>query len=239
MESILAGFIFTIFPFAVQLNAMVFIDNGSSFFFLLTLAFTSAFVQKKQERLLAFASVSAGLAFLSKEIGIYAILFLLLFLLFTRESKKHYRWLVLAIVIASSWFVFGLILNKGLFVDVISAQSIRMNAGGQYNYQYLLNTSVSNFSIEFNSFIGAGISAILLLAWICVGTFIFSNRDKLIKLGLASFVTTLVVIRFGWYYTWIAMYPFFAIAITYTLLEIARFLLHAKKSKASVQTINA
>ena len=42
------------------------------------------FEEKKQERILVIAGISAGLSFLSKEMGIFAILYFLFYLLFTQ-----------------------------------------------------------------------------------------------------------------------------------------------------------
>jgi 4-amino-4-deoxy-L-arabinose transferase-like glycosyltransferase len=228
LESILAGSIFAGFPFAILLNSMIFIDNGSSFFLLLTIALTSTYEEKKLERMLILASISAGLSFLSKEMGIFAILYFLLYLLFSHSFKRHYKWLILSIGIASSWLILGLLLNSRLFLTVISTQFGRTNVVD--NFQYIFTTAVSNFSYDFNNFYIGNVSPILFLSWIAIGSFAFGKGHKLIKLGLLSFMIILAVIRYAWFFTWIAVYPFFAIAIAYCIYEIISYAINMWKN---------
>ncbi len=224
-ESIIGGLIFAVFPFAIQFNSMMFIDNGAIFFLLLTISLTSMFEEKKQERILVIAGISAGLSFLSKEMGIFAILYFLLYLLFSHGLKRYYKWLILTIGIALSWFVFSLIIDNKLFLAVISAQIGKTN--GDINIQYMFTTAVSNFTYNFDAFYVGSVNSILILSWVAIGSFAFGKTHKLVKLGLLSLITTLAVLRYAWFYTWIAIYPFFAIAIAYCVYEIA---IYAKNS---------
>lgn len=220
-ESILAGSIFAVFPFAIQLNSMIFIDNAASFFFILTIALTSLYQEKKLEKILILAGISAGLSFLSKEIGIFAILYFLLYLIYSHSFKRHYKWLFLAIGVASSWFIIGLLLNSEVFFAIITTQLGRTNAGN--NYIQLFTTAISNFSYNYDNFNIGSISPILILSWIAVGTFAFSKGHQLIKLGLLSFIITLAILRYAWFFTWITMYPFFAIAIAFCICQIVSY----------------
>ena len=225
IESLFAGLIFAVYPFAVQLNSMMFLDNGSSFFFLVTLALTSRFDKNKSQVLLMLAGVSAGVSFLCKETGVYSIVFLLVYLFASRKSISRFkalRAIMIAIGIASFWFVIGLILNSSLFVDIITAQFQR-SSGSPNIYQALLNTSVLDFSITLEEFISRNVSFILLFSWICLGIFVFDPKHKVIKLGVLSFILTLVVLRYAWFFTWIGIYPLFSIAIAYVLYRSVHY----------------
>ncbi len=224
VESILAGFIFAVFPFAIQLNSMMFIDNGSTFFFLLTIALTSMYEKRKMERILILAGISAGISFLNKELGVFAILYFLFYLIATRSFKKNYKWLILAIGVASSWFIMGLSINSQLFLTIFTTQFGRTSLS--YNLQHIFYTALSNFSYDYNNFYIGSTSLLLVLSWIAVVGFVFIKGHKLIKIGLLSFVITMAIIRYAWFYTWIAMYPFFAIAIASCICEILNYTKH-------------
>ena len=87
----------------------------------------------------------------------------------------------------------------------------------------MFTTAVSNFTYNFDAFYVGRVNPILILSWIALGSFAFGKRHKLVKLGLLSLITTLAVLRFAWFDKWIAINPFFAIAIAYCVYEIASY----------------
>ena len=221
LEAILAGAIFAVFPFAIQLNAMTFLDNGAIFFLLLTIALTSMYEEKGRESILIFAAISAGLSFLSKEMGIFAVLYFLLYIGFSRSFKKNFKWLILSIGVASSWFIYGLLLDRGLFLTIFTTQFGRTNAASSLGQ--IFATAASNFTYNYDNFYVGSLSPILLLSWIAVVIFAFGKGHRQIKLGLLSFIITLAVFRYAWFYTWISIYPFFAMALAFCVYGIFSF----------------
>jgi 4-amino-4-deoxy-L-arabinose transferase-like glycosyltransferase len=224
--AILAGAIFAVYPFAVQLNGMMLLDNGAIFFFLLTLALTSKYEKNKSDLALLLAAFSAGLSFLCKEIGVYAILFMFLYVLYTRKTIKATTALkatLIPIAVASTWVIFGLLSNPSLFLDIIATQLNHIT--GQIGYQALLTTSVSGFSfvpvtsgevvVQFGS-----VNGLLLFSWICLGILLFDSGHKIVRIGILSILVTLFVMKYAWFFTWVAIYPFFAIAIASVIYTV-------------------
>jgi len=225
-KSILAGLIFSFFPFAVQLNAMMLLDNGSSFFFLLTISLTLKYEKDSADIFLLLAGISAGFSFLCKEFGAYSILYLLFYLLFTRKSLKDYKALILAIGIASSYFVVGLMLNKELFLDIIS-KLVNLAGTGSFKqnaYWGFLNTAIRDFSYNINEFKIGDVSPLLFVSWISLGAFFTSRKNKIIKIGILSLLITFIAIKYTWFQTWIAIYPFFSIALVHIIHKILAYL---------------
>ncbi len=225
IESLLAGIIFAVYPFAVQLNSMLFLDNGSSFFFLVTLALTSKFDKDKSEVFLILAGVSAGISFLCKETGAFSILFLLLYMILFRKSMERFKVLkafLISVGIAAVWLVFGLLLNHALFIDIIGAE-LNLSFLSQDGYQAILNSAVRDFSITTPGFIMGDVSFVLLFSWISLGILLFERGHKLIKIGVSSFLITHIIMNYAWFQTWIGIYPFFSIAIAYVIYRLVHY----------------
>jgi 4-amino-4-deoxy-L-arabinose transferase-like glycosyltransferase len=201
---------------------MLFLDNGSSFFFLLTIALTSRHEEKRSSWLLLLAGVSASLSVLCKEVGVYSILYILLYLVSLRKPLKDYKALVLALGIASVYPISGLIINKNLFLAVVTNEVNMANTTvfSPNSYKGLLNTSVHEFTYDANGFKMGDVSPLLLLAWVSLGFFLNSQNNKIVKLGAISFILTLVIMKYCWFQSWISMYPFFAIALAYSVKKI-------------------
>ena len=175
------------------------------------------------------AGVSAGISFLCKEIGICSILFLLLYSVFSRKSigrLEKVKASLVSIGIGSSWFVSGLLSHHQLFIDILTIQ-LQRSTIAQTGYQAVLNTAVREFSYNSTDFIMGEVSFLLLISWICLGIFIFGRGYKIVKIGLLSFLITLAVMKYAWFFTWIGIFPFFSIAIAnviYNLFQKARLL---------------
>ena len=225
--SLLSGLIFAFFPSAVRLNSMVFLDNGTSFFFLLTLALTSRNEEQESRRLLVLSGISAGLSFLCKVSGVFAIIYLMFYLLFTNKLRRNYVALIVALGIAAIYPLSNLLLNADLFLDIVTVQQNRLGV-----FQFLstgLSPAVSDFTYTENMFITGSISVVLLVSWISLGAFLNSRNHKVIKLGILSFVLTFLIISYAWFFSWIPMYPFFSIALAYCLHKMFQGMIHLLK----------
>jgi len=226
--SLLSGLIFAFFPSAVRLNSMVFLDNGTSFFFLLTLALTSRYEEQESRRLLVLSGVSAGLSFLCKISGVFAIIYLALYLLFTNKLRRNFFAFIVALCISAIYPISNLMLNADLFLDILTVQKNRLGV-----FQFLstgLSPAVSDFTYTRNMFTTGSISVVLLLSWISLGAFLNSRNNKVVKLGILSFVLTFLIISYAWFFSWIPMYPFFSIALAYVLHRIFRGVIHLLKT---------
>jgi hypothetical protein len=225
IESLLAGVIFAVFPFAVQLNSMMLLDNGSSFFFLLTMALTLKYDKDKSEILLILAGVSAGISFLCKETGVFSILFLLLYTILSGMPTRHFKALkafLISVGISSVWIFVGLLLNHALFIDMIDTE-LHLSSLGTKGYSPILNSAVRDFTITTPEFIMGDVSFLLLFSCICLGILMFDRGHKLIRIGLASFLLTHIIMKYAWFQTWIAIYPFLSIAIAYVMYRLVHY----------------
>lgn len=218
-EALLSGLVFSLFPFAASMNAMMFLDNGSSFFFLLTMSLTSRYEEDKSNVFLILAGISAGLSFLSKEFGVYSIIYLFFYLLLARRLFKGSRALLAAVGIASIYFVGGFLLNSGLFIDILNAQAIVTSGVRTYPGQSLWNTALRDFSFDQNGFVLGDISLLLLASWVSLGVFLGGSKNRIVKLGIFSFLLTIIAVRYFWFYSWIAIYPFFSLALAHVICE--------------------
>lgn len=106
--AIVAATVIAIIPYHIIVSREVLIDVPLSFFFTLTLYFLVRYMKNSNNiHWLYFVGVSSGLGFLSKEVGIFALISSIIALLFIRRFTLKSIFILLSsfILVASAYFI--------------------------------------------------------------------------------------------------------------------------------------
>jgi len=111
----------------------------------------------------------------------------------------------------------GFILNKNLFIAIINTMYVKTRFS---NYITIFETSIRNFTYNVNEFEYKEISPTLLLSWISLVLFLKYGNNTLIKLAIFSYLIIIIFIKYCWFYSWIPIYPFFSISLSFCILKL-------------------
>src|SRR5205807_4535125 len=106
--------------------SMLFVDSGVAFFNLLTVTLLAEYSRTHGKKWLYLVAVAAGASALSKEIfGFTSLLYLVAYLIYDRLSRRrepltrNLKPLLLAVGIASTWWIFALTVAAPLFIQIL------------------------------------------------------------------------------------------------------------------------
>lgn len=207
-----------------QILSMLFLDAGVAFFSMLTLIFTSVYNKTGARNYLYLAGIIAGASALSKEYGVATLLYLLVFLLYTRAGsiknilQRSSKPFLLGLGIASTWPLYGLAIAAPLFLAIIQANASRSFLFGA-NLNLLAFVTLFNYTSSTMYY--AGVDPILLIGWLGIGYSLWKRKLPLVQLSLLSYLGVVLGLRYAWFYTTIPLFPFFAIGIGGLLTDFA------------------
>jgi hypothetical protein len=195
--------------------SMLFVDSGVAFFNLLTVTLTNEYTKTRSSKQLYMAGIAAGASALSKLFGITSLLYLLAYLILSRQSQSkenlptNYKPLLLSIGIASIWPVYGLATAAPLFF-----QLLQFNISRSVVSSDILNFPVlASLSYTKNTMYSAGIDPFLLIGWIGLAYSLLRKNLRVTLLSPVFYLMVVLVLRYAWFYTMIPLFPFFAIGI--------------------------
>ena len=201
-----------------QLLSMAFLDPGVSMFLMSTIALTYLYRRVKNSRLLPLAGVTAGLATLSKEIGVASILYLILFTIYDVRRGKRGKWgthleaIIIAFCLGAVWPIYGLALQPKLFLDLIGHNAGR-SILGTYGWQITMYSAVGVVYFRRDYFGWNGYDYVLVASWLAtVYMFVRARGISEVKLGLLCFGSIFLLLRYPAIYLTISFFPFYSIA---------------------------
>ena len=103
--AMISALVVTILPYHILISRQVLLDISLSCFYTLTLFFVSQYLSRKEGYWLYFVGVSAGLTFMSKEVGIFALIVSLLCLFLIKSlNRKNILVIISTFLLTSSPF---------------------------------------------------------------------------------------------------------------------------------------
>jgi hypothetical protein len=217
---------------AVIYGRMAFVENGAATFFVATFLFAMKYVHTSKNRWLMFSGLSAGLSFLCKQLGIAAMIFLVLFLLaYKPESKnKLFKLVLLAGILVSIYFVQIIITNPGYLSNIVKIYIYTGLGSVSWLNMFLCNILPSGVSVSWispltiftNLFGFVTLDFWYILAFFVILYLVLKERKtaRLVLLPMLSYILVLVLIGHANAYYVILMQPFMAIPVGYGLLKL-------------------
>lgn len=174
---------------------------------LLALILFEKLLKEERKNLVYLLGFLAGLAFLTKFVGLFVWLTLLLLFLYEPRARKHILpFSVITFLVGSVYFLYGFALDKTLFLKILSFQGAR--EVGPFSFLNLFLTPAIVNKIFVDGWVYFGWFALIILAY---------RSKENIKVVLPAFCYLLVfvlTVNQGDLHSWYnyPFYPFLAIA---------------------------
>lgn len=205
--AVISSLVFATVPTYVISSRMALAENLLIPEILLALILFEKFVEQKKKSLVYLLGFLSGLAFLTKFVGLFV--YLSLFFLFLSEPKLRKNILPLSVVaflVGSFYFLYGLALDKNLFLKILSFQGAR--EVGPYSFFNLFLTPAIVNKIFVDGWVYFGWFALIIL---------ISRGKENLKVVIPALCYLLIFVLtvnqkdlHGWYNY--PFYPFLAIA---------------------------
>jgi len=227
--AVITGLTYAVAPSIVLMQQMVFLDQGVALFSMLSFFALAKHLDNGGLKWLVLSSIFAGSASLCKGTGVFAILAVVLTVIFSREFtvKKKVSKSFLALVVGGALFslypLYGYLLNSQLLQAISSAEL----SSHSIITEWLVRSMVEypwNYQNAYDLF--------LLLGWIAVAYLLVKGlEDRQVEaplIWLACYLAVLVfVAKTAYFYSQIVLYPFLSIAIGKMLFDVMVFVKRA------------
>lgn len=159
----ISALVFATVPTYVVASRMSVAENLLIPELLLALILFEKLVRKREKKLVYLLGLIAGLAFLTKFIGIFIYLsLLLLFLLKPKLRKEIIPFSLTAFLIGSFYFLYGLVINRELFLEILAFQGAREVGPFSFFNLFLAPAIVNKIFVDGWVYFGWAALAVLL-----------------------------------------------------------------------------
>ncbi len=194
-------------PMSVLYGRMAFLEHGAIFFTLGAFYLLLRYDEGRRNRYLIAASISGGIAFLSKVIGVVALILLAIFVLkYVKARRLKVLSLISAGLIAAVYPIYAALLNFRLFV-AIYLYRVENNVPGLY-----LLISMLSSGYAAGIFWRAFLDLWLLVGWcgfLCV--LILQSKENRLLITFTLVIVALFLILAKPPYYLVFLYPFLAL----------------------------
>jgi len=213
----ISALVFATVPTYVVASRMSLAENLLIPELLLALILFERFIRKREKKLVYLLGLIAGLAFLTKFIGIFIYLsLLLLFLLKPKLRKEIIPFSLTAFLIGSFYFLYGLVINRELFLEILAFQGAREVGPFSFFNLFLAPAIVNKIFVDGWVYFG----------WAALAVLLYKDRKHFeITAAFFSYLFLFVLTvdqrdLHGWYNY--PFYPFLAMASGKLIEEITK-----------------